>query len=209
MSWVKDKKKYEAIAASIEPAAKLTTKDSWFWTALWVLMLIGVTLISVGIGTYFFLKKMGKKTFLERYATTIGPLQGYARRMLALSKRLLVHECRHVYQAIIAALFVPVLGWLPWRRWRAWVGLLPMFLVYIALPFPVGICYGRYRLELDADYTAWKWQLANGYTPQQVRDHAAARVLKVSGGQYGWAWPRPLVRRGYTKLSERAIAAAA
>lgn len=208
MSWIKEHYRYAEIAQTIEPSVRLTTKDSWFWTALWVLMLLFVTLLTAGVGTYFFCEKMGLQTFLKEYATTVGPLQGYPRRFLRLSRRLLVHECRHTLQAIVCALFVPILGWLPWRRWRAWVGLLPMGLVYLVLPLPVGICYGRYRFELDADFTSWRWALAHGYTPAQVKAHAQRRIETVGGWQYGKPWPKSLVRRGYEKLSDRAIAEA-
>ena len=203
MSWIAERFKYENIAAEIEPAARLRTKDSWLWKVLWVLM----TVFSLGLS----LLKMSWSTFFKIYATTIGPIQGYPRSFERLGRRLLVHECQHVKQAVFCGYFIPILGWIPGRWGRhfcAWVGLPFMLLGYVVLPFPIGLCYGRYRLELDADIVSWKWALKNkkGYTPKDVRDHATARVDKVAGGAYLWAWPKPLVRRGYKKASERVIA---
>jgi hypothetical protein len=197
MSWVIEKFRYEKIAHEIESAVTLKTKDHWFWTGLWVFLVV----ISFGL----YALKMSLRDFLEKWATTIGPIQGYPREYSRLSRRLLVHEARHTWQCIVAALFVPVFGWVPWRRWRAYVGLLPMGLVYGLLPFPVLICYGRYRLELDADISRWRWALENRYGPEEIRSHAARRVNTVGGSAYFYPWPKFLVRRGYTKASERVI----
>lgn len=207
MSWIDERVRYDEIAEGIEPAVVLRTKDAWGWTAAWIGLLVLVTLASLGVGTYFFLRRMGRRTFLERYATTLGPVQGYPRRFARLSRRLLVHECRHTRQCANLAWFVPVLGWVPWRRWRAVVGLLPMALVYGLLPFPILLCYGRYRLELDADRAAYRWMLRNGYRVAAVRGRSRHFAARVSSGAYLWCWPAPLVRRGFARAVDAELAA--
>ena len=121
MSWVDEKAKYDAIAAQIEPAAVVMTKDHWLWSAAWYFLAV-ITLGLIMLG-------MGKTKFLTRYATTLGPWHGYPRDWPALSKRLLTHECRHTTQFVFAGWFVPVLGWFFGRKVRAVVGLLPMAIV--------------------------------------------------------------------------------
>jgi hypothetical protein len=180
MPWTNDRAKYEQIARTIEPAARLSTKDSWLWTALWV---VGVVL-TVGLLAI----KMGRKTFLENYATTLGPIQGYPRGYSRLSKRLLVHECRHTTHCVWLGWLIPIVGWFFGRRVRAYAGLLPYAVLYLILLFPIGFCIGRWLFELDADRTSWRWQLRNGYTPEHVKERAGQFARKVCGGQYVWAW---------------------
>lgn len=199
-SWVFERFRYQKIATSIEPIAKVGTKDPLFWTVLWWVGAI----LSFGLITI----KMDLNVFLQMYATTIGPLQGYPRRFAALGKRLLVHECRHTWQCVMCGYLIPIVGWIPGktgRRIRAWVGLLPMALIYFVLPFPIFFCYGRYRLELDADIKAWRWALENGYTVDATRNRAAARINTVGGWAYGRPWPKAWVRKGYLTAVEEVI----
>jgi hypothetical protein len=205
-SWVDERERYETIARAVEPAVVLSTKDAWGWTAAWVGLLVLVTLVSLGVGTHFFLKKMSRSTFLGRYATTLGPLQGYPRGFERLSRSLLVHEARHTTQAVGFGYAVPVLGWLPFRRFRAVVGLLPMGLVYGLLPVPILVCYGRYRLELDADRASYRWMLRHGYSISEVRERSRRFADRVASGAYLWCWPAPLVRRGFRRVLDREIA---
>ncbi len=184
-------------AHSAEPASILTTKDSWFWTAAWIGLLVLVTVLSLGIGTRSFLKKLSLKTYLENVATTLGPVQSYPREYVALMKRLIVHDARHTWQCIVLSLIVPILGWIPHRRFRACIGLLPFGIVYGLLPFPIFLCYGRYKLELDAEKSSWRWMLRNGYSVEKVRVRAEDSAKKVSGAKYLWSWPASLVRRGF------------
>lgn len=208
MTWVYEKHRYQKIAESIEPAARLFSKDHWVWPFAWYVALILVTLITLGIGAYFFLKKMGKKVFLENYATTFGPIQAYPKSYERLSVRLLVHECQHTKQAVFFGYFVPIIGWIPGktgRRIRAYAGLLWMALFYLVILFPVWLCYGRYWVERNADEASYRWMLENGYDAKQVRERAAEFAEKVGGGQYFFAWPIWLVRRGFAAAAERAV----
>jgi len=181
MSWVDEKEKYDAIARSIEPAARLTTKDSWLWTALWVVGLV----FTVGLLAI----KMGRKRFLEEYATTLGPAQGYPSIFGALSKRLLVHECRHTTHCVWLGWLVPVFGWFFGRRVRAWCGLPIYAVLYLLFPvLPVGLNLGRWLFELDAEKTAWRWALRNGYPARSIVKRARDFGGRVCGGQYVWSW---------------------
>ena len=183
MSWTDDRAKYEAIAETIEPAAMLVTKDSWFWPAAWW------TLVVVTLG--LFALGMSKKTFLEDYATTLFPIQGYPSAWGALSTRLLVHECRHTTHCVWLGYLIPVLGWIPGRTGRhirAWCGA-PFYVVLYALfLLPTVFALGRWLIELDADRTAWRWQVRNGYKVEEVLERARAFGERVCSGRYFWAW---------------------
>lgn len=208
MSWLDEKANYQQLAESIEPAARLSSKDHWVWHVVWYLLFVLVTLVTLGIGTYFFVKKMGKKTFTQTYATTFGPIQAYPPAYDSLSMALLVHECQHTKQAVFLGYFVPILGWIPGgigRRIRAYAGLLWMALFYLVLLFPVWGCYGRYWMERNADEASYIWMLKNGYSSAEVRSRAREFAEKVGGGQYVFAWPIWWVRSGFSKAAERVI----
>lgn len=166
MSWTIRKFEYERIARKIDPAVKLTTKDKWPWKV----MAAVVQVVTFGGISY--------RRFLEDYATTIGPIQAYPRKWRKLSTRLLVHEARHTRQFRWMGLFI-----------HPWVGVLPMALLYVFLPLPLGFAWFRWWFEIDAEKTAYRWALANGYTPQQIRERAVWFGSKVCGSNYGWSWP--------------------
>jgi len=199
MGWTDERDKYQSIATSIDPAAVIMTKDHWLWSAAWwTLAVLTLGLIAIG---------MGREKFLTRYATTLGPFHGYPREWPNLSKRLLTHECRHTTQFVFAGWFVPVLGWLFGRRVRAVVGLLPMAIVYGLVVLPIGFAVGRWQLELDADRTAWRWAIRNGYSPAYIRERAAEFGAKVCGGPYLWAWLPALGGvKAFTKAADKVIA---
>ena len=84
--WVQDKDYLSWKARKIDPAAKLTTKNGKFWHFLaWLLSVLGI---------------MSEKSFLEGFATTIGPIQAYPESWpYYVVDQLLVHESRHTKQA--------------------------------------------------------------------------------------------------------------
>jgi hypothetical protein len=195
------KEQYETIAESITPGVILVTKDSWFWTAAWLALVICT------LGVYAI--KMNLHRFLHDYATTIGPIQGYPGEWETLGRRLLTHEARHTRQAQWFGYAVPVLGWIPGKTGafiRALVGL-PLFgFLYLIPIFPLGFAVLRWRFEIDAELTSYKWMLKNGYTIAQVRARAVSFGTKVCGGDYGWSWPKWLGGvRGFEHAADKAI----
>ena len=165
-SWVDDKRKYETLAHSIEPSVKLVTKDAWYWKVM------------AALAMTFTFGGMKYRDFLEKFGTTLGPIQGFPRSQEWLTERIIVHEARHTRQCKWFGLWI-----------HPWVGL-PIFAVfYLFLPLPLGLAYFRYRLELDADRTTWRWMLNNKYTIGEVRTRAEEFASKVGGRYYGWSVP--------------------
>jgi len=184
-TWVGERGRLEALARAIEPSVRVQTKDGVHWRALaWLAAIATVGGIS-------------RRTFLEDYATTLGPLHGYpagwsAERVEAT----LVHEARHTRQARLCGLGL-----------HPWLGL-PLFAaLYLALPLPVGLGLARLLFELDADRAAWRRALAAGAPPDQVRARAREFAARVCSGHYGWPVPRRLGVALFARAAEGAIAA--
>lgn len=185
MSWIDRKSEYEAIARKIDPSAKLVTKDAWPWKVLAVL----VTAVTFGGMTY--------RRFLDDYATTIGPIQGYPRQWPILSARIIVHEARHTQQARWCGLWI-----------HPWVGL-PLFgLLYIAVFLPIGFAFFRWRFEIDAELASYRYQLRHKTPPSEIRARAKRFGPVVCGGDYGWSWIIGGVA-GFESAAEKAIQEAA
>jgi len=220
-SWLIEKFSFQKLAQEIEPSAKVVSKGYWVWTAIWVFALIltlGVLALIVPLSQW------------RSRAATIGPIAGYPEDW-PLAKRTVVHEARHSWQyQLFGWLFFPIVSlvlsltlgswWfmlgsllslvtLASRSLRGWLGVLPFWLFYFVLPFPVKLCYFRYRLELSADRRSWKWMLRNGYTPDDVRGRAQEFGEIVAGKQYGWPWFKFWVMWGFKRAAEREIKAAA
>lgn len=182
MSWVPDRPYYQRLASSEDGAARVVVKEGWFWH------LLGYLLHGVTFGA------MSHRTFMERYATTVGPLQAYPRGWPRLRDSMIVHESRHTKQA----------------RWHGlwthpWVGL-PLFAIsYLLLPLPAGLAWLRYKFELDADRAGFSYAVRNrqdhGRSLQALLKRAHQRADQLSGPQYGWAWPRRWARSGYEKMA--------
>jgi hypothetical protein len=196
-SWTLDKEKYRCLAAAIEPAACVTTKDSTWWKVLWGL---GVTL-TLGI----FAAAMPLRRFLEDFGTTVGFWLGFPRRLTEIAIRFLRHECRHVTQFVWFGWAFPILGWFFGRKVRALAGVIPMGITYALLPLPVGFALGRYLLEADAEETSWRAGLKDGTLNEyDVKERALTFGALLSGKAYLWAWPWAV--SGLTKRANRAIA---
>lgn len=181
MSWVNFKHEYEPIARSIDSSVKLVVKEGWFWETLGVLVMI------------FTFGGISRERFMNDYATTIGPLQAYPRRFEKLSRRLLVHECRHTRQARWLGLGI-----------HPWVGLPLLAVLYLLAPLPLGFAWFRWRFEIDADLTSYRWMLKNGYSATEVMLRAKAFGSKVCGSNYGWSWLIGGVS-GFEKAARKAI----
>ena len=185
MSWTKDKERLEKLARDIDPAVRLTTKNGWVWKAIaWILFVI----------TFGQFKR---ETYLERFATTLGPIQGYPESWRVASvENTLIHESRHTQQARAFGLFI-----------HPWVGLPLMFLTYILLPLPLGLAVFRAWLELDADRYRWRILLMKGADPDDIRERAESFANTVSSAAYAWSLPASWTRKWFLKEAEKAIAA--
>lgn len=190
-TWTVDRERYQNLAASIDRAVRVTTKDGWFWRALaWLLFLIS-------FGNF------KRERFLTGFATTIGPVQAYPREWPDLNEGLIVHESHHTKQARWFGLFI-----------HPWLGL-PLFgLLYLLLPFPILLAYFRYRFELGADKARWRYELGKADTlweRERVKSNITAsaerRAKTLSGWSYIVAWPRPLASWGYRRAATKVIEA--
>lgn len=183
--WLPERERLAALARAIEPSVRLQTKDGWHWR---VLARLASAATFGGIS---------QRVFLEQYATTLGPLHGYPAAWSAERvERTLVHEARHTRQARWCGLGL-----------HPWLGL-PLFaLLYLALPFPVGLGLARALFELDADRAAWRHALRQGAAPDAIRARAREFASRVCSGHYGWPIPRRAGVALFGAAAERAIAA--
>jgi hypothetical protein len=125
----------------------------------------------------------GQKSYLTSYVTTLGHTiyvpDDFERWPAANRYEILRHELVHVRQ---------------FERY-GWLG---MILIYGILPLPMGLAYGRARLEWEA-YAETLRAVA------EVEGMAAARaprlremiVRRFTGPDYGWMWPFPRMVRGW------------
>lgn len=172
------------MARAIEPSVRLQTKDVWIWKLLGAL----ATVATLGGISY--------RRFLEDFATTLGPLQGYpAAWSVERVEAILVHEARHTRQARWCGLGL-----------HPWLGL-PLFAVlYLALPLPMGMAWLRLLFELDADRAVWRHALRHGASPEEIRARARGFARVVCSGAYGWSLPPRVGVRVFERAAERVIA---
>jgi len=181
MSWMIHKTELEGLVHKIEPAARLTTKDHWFWKVLAVL----VHIFTFGGTT--------RKEFLERYGTTIGPVIASPKEWPSLNQGYLIHEATHAADMRKASLGI-----------HPWVGLPLYGVAYLFLFLPFGLAWPRYRLELRADKKRWAHELDTHLrTPRDIMSHAVSRGKSLKGGAYGYAWPWAV--EGYKRAAEKVI----
>lgn len=183
MSWVIDKDRLQLEAQKIDSSVKLTTKDGKFWKFLSILL---------NIVTFSGIKE---DDFLVNFATTIGPIQAYPKEWTTASvERILIHESRHTKQARWFGLGI-----------HPWVGVLPMFLFYVLLFLPIGLAWFRYRLELDADKTYWRYLLEKGVSQIEIYSRAKSFAKTVSSGSYGWSVPQKWAVWGFKRSVAKVI----
>lgn len=181
---MEERARLEALARAIEPSVRLQTKDGLHWRALaWL-----AAAVTFG--------GIPRRTFLQDYATTLGPLHGYpATWSSERVEATLVHEARHTRQARWCGLGL-----------HPWLGL-PLFAaLYLALPLPVGLGLARLLFELDADRASWRHALVGGAAAEQVRARAREFAGRVCSGHYGWPVPRALGETLFLRAAEREIA---
>ncbi len=192
-SWTQSADEYVRLAQSIAGVSVITHKNGRFWRVVaWSLFVLS-------------LGRFARKSFLEDFASTLGPVQAYPHGWAELPHRLIVHEARHTRQFLLAGWFVPILGWLGPRA-RVWAGLLPVGLIYGFFPVPMFFAWGRYRLELDADAYSWKVALERGWmSPEEVRQRAVRFADTISSWAYLKTWPAGWTRRAFQQRAEEVI----
>lgn len=167
------------------PGLRIVKKTTWFWRLLGVL----VTIFTFG----------KNRRFVTGYATTIGkviavppdwalppetvdPEDGFSEWGMI---NILRHERVHLRQQ---------------RRLGfgfIWLGMIPYSIIWLFLPLPVGLAYGRYRLEREAfvetikaniDMVEWlnDSPLFSDGARSSAIDHAVAQTV---GPNYGYMWP--------------------
>jgi hypothetical protein len=184
MTWTGDKERLEKLAKGIDSSVRLTTKDSWFWKAIALILF----LITLG--------QFKRERFIKSFATTIGPIQAYPSTWPAGSvERVLVHESRHTQQARKFGLGI-----------HPWVGLPFMAIFYLLLPLPVFFAVFRCWMELDASRFSWRHMLKNGAPDHWIRYKADSFAKKVSGAPYAWSLPRSWAVKWFKGEAEKVIA---
>jgi len=179
-SWTEDKDRLEDLAHSIDKSIRLCTKDNFVSKAIaWLLFLI----------TFGRFKRI---RFLQDFATTLGNYHFYPERWYARNvERVLIHEARHTKQfRWMGAGIHPLLG-------------LPLAaVVYLLLPLPVLLAFGRFYMELDADKSAWKHMKNIGATDIAIIGHATRRAASLSSASYVWALPKSWTEKRYIAAAQ-------
>jgi hypothetical protein len=83
-----------------------------------------------------------------------------------------------------------------------------MTILYLLLPFPVGLAYGRARIEWEA-YTETLRATLELRGEEALRSRAMREriVSQFTGPAYGWMWPfRRVIERWYDEALERVSA---
>ena len=137
----------------------------------------------------------GQRHYLTRYVTTLGRRvyvpPDWERRPPLERICTLRHERVHLRQF-------------------ARLGLVPMAVLYLLLPLPVGLAYFRMRLEREAyeESVRATFELLG---PERVLDPTYRRYLVAvfCGGAYGWMWPFPAaIERWFDGLCAELVAGA-
>lgn len=181
MAWLDSRQTIQNRLRMIDKSVILVSKDHWFWKA-----------IAVFLSSFHL---MAQEDFLEQYATTIGPIQAYPKDWDAFTvEEVGIHESRHTRQC----------------RWfglglSPWLGLPFMMVVYLLLPFPIGLAWFRYRLELDAEVQRWKYLLAKNMRLETFWTRVNYTALGVSSSHYGWSVPKAWALWGYKRRAGKLL----
>jgi hypothetical protein len=132
----------------------------------------------------------GQKSYLTSYVTTLGHTiyvpDDFDRWPAANRYEILRHELVHVLQ---------------FERY----GWILMILVYGVLPLPMGLAYGRARLEWEA-YAETLRAVADVEGIEAARAPALRSMIvrRFTGPDYGWMWPFPaMVNRWISEELDR------
>ena len=123
------------------------------------------------------LRAVGNRSFVERCWTTLGRTIYYPASVVdpLAHPVVLEHELVHVRQ---------------WERW----GVL-MWISYLLLPLPIGLCWFRFRWEREA----YLVELAHAVD----RERELTRIVDALWFGYGFCWPRPWMRRWFEAAGAR------
>jgi hypothetical protein len=185
MSWLTEREQLQNEVRQFDKTVRLTSKNGVFWKLVaWALFIL-----SFG--------KFKREDFLTRFATTIGNVQAYPETWdVASVRRVMVHESRHSFQARVCGFYI-----------HPMVGLPIMTLLYALLPFPVLFAFFRCWFELDADRTAWRYELAHGTADAAyIRYRAQHFAETVSSAAYMWSVPKNWAVRWFLREAEKVIA---
>jgi hypothetical protein len=133
----------------------------------------------------------GMRTYLTHYVTTLGHTiyvpDDFDAWRPERAWEILRHEDVHVRQ---------------FERF-GWIG---MLLLYGLLPLPMGLAYGRARLEWEAyAETLRAVAEAEGIAAAKSRALHDEIVRRFTGPDYGWMWPFPSAVRGWINEAIAAI----
>jgi hypothetical protein len=132
----------------------------------------------------------GQNRYLTHYVTTLGHTiyvpDDWDEWPAAHRHQILRHELVHVLQ---------------FERY-GWIG---MILVYVLLPLPLGLAYGRARLEWEAyAETLRAVAEAQGIAAARAPELCDMIVRRFTGPDYGWMWPFPgTIRRWIAEELDR------
>jgi len=149
-----------------EHGVTMTSKDKKLVT-LWKIIDKFLKVITFG--------KMNQ--FLTHYTTTLGrtiyrPVGWTMDNITGFDYALLCHDIKHVKQQ-------EDLG----GDWFAFGSFL-FAILYLFVPFPIGLAYFRYKYEREAYRISWYSSLEVGITPDL--DYY---IERMTGAPYVWAWP--------------------
>lgn len=184
MSWLQDRERLQVDAEKFDKSIKLVTKDNFVSRAIaWLLFVL-----SFG--------KFKRERFLVNFATTLGNYIFIPKEWSVRSVEILMpHEARHVKQFRWLGLCIHPL-----------VGLPLAAVVFLLLPLPFLLAFGRFYMELDADVAKWKYLIkSNIWGPENIRLHAARRGKSVASVNYFWTLPETWAVKLYKKRAEKVI----
>jgi hypothetical protein len=160
----------------------LTTKEGWFWNMLHYVVMI----LTFG----------SNRRFKQGYITTIGPVIAVPSAWTIIGEIRPAHFCTiehekvHVRQFEMFGLGV-----------SAWLGIIPMGIVYLLLPLPIGFAWGRWMLERAAYLRGLQCEIDQGMEPRIEN-----AVEQMTSGKYGWTlfpFMRGYVRRWFQRGVDR------
>lgn len=183
-SWTKDKGELEKLARQFDKSIKLHNHNNLLSKILAFLF----SFVSFG--------KVSKARFLNNFAYTFGNHHFYPEAWTVEQvKSTLPHEARHTYQMRVLGLMIHPL-----------LGLSLFLLIYLLLPFPIGLAFGRLYLELDADKALYQYYAREKgivYTNYVININKNRRIESLSGPSYLWAASKKIVTEEYNDMIKK------